>query len=272
MGLLLAQGLVRPSLSLQTQTDAPTPDGALKVLVVIALETRRGLTRQPERWEPPANSLFVLSARKYCAQRTGLSRLNHNILRLSCRAIAISCFYCRIRLRVDAMNSSASADRYPSAGFARRRSEQCEKRRWEGAAFQRLPRVHRQGNSRGMPHHFRYGAGKLSICPLYRAGGVPRRAMSRRGGKLPDFCRIQLVQIVSSCGWRREQYESRSKVVAGYTPGRFYLPKSSAASVAALSASVAAKMRFFSLRACSACSLKRFDCSYCARLSVLRRE
>ena len=51
----------------------------------------RKLMRRSERWELPAQPSSVVSARPYCARLTGLSRLNHNILRLSCRAIAISC-------------------------------------------------------------------------------------------------------------------------------------------------------------------------------------
>lgn len=64
---------------------------------------------------------------------------------------------------------------------------------------------------------------------------------------------------------------SASAKASARRAGPPYRPSSSVASVAALSASVAAKIRFRSFSACSACALNRFDCSYCSRPWALSR-
>lgn len=52
--------------------------------------------------------------------------------------------------------------------------------RWEGVAFRRLPRVHRQDHLRICPATFAAGRGKLSSCPVLSR----RRAKSRREAQL----------------------------------------------------------------------------------------
>ena len=127
--------------------------------------------------------------------------------------------------------------------------------RQEGDAFQRLPRVHRRVELAGKSRHFRCGTRKLSFCPPYTAGGMPTNVLGRAPTRPQHLPRFE----ASEPSRRRPSGQRNGRSSAVCERQR---PNSSAARVAALSASVAAKMRLRSRSACSAWILKRLDCSY----------
>ena len=196
----------------------------------------------------------------------GCQALNHNILRLSCRAIAISGSLSHPTWR---RGNGRQASKHPVPGSEQRSSARSEGGR--ESLFSVSPECTGRMNRGIVPHHFRCGTGNFQSA-LEKAGSVPRGRRPTVKKTLIETCDGYLDQTHLEWSPADEDEDARALNGQALHTQASYLPRSSAARVAALSASVAAKMRFRSFKACSACSLKRFDCSYCARLSALRRE